>query len=118
MTDIKRNQRGRRGKKQVTRQQLDHEIDSAATIAHAPRRTHPDPQNHCPFTQLVTLGPTKPTLDAVSGRPLRGTKLSLPAKERNIGPTHAIRLVNTRTGLRKHFGRAGQEKKRSTQSEP
>ena len=118
MTNTKRNQRCTQGKKQVTRQQLDHEIDSAAASAHAPRWTHPNTHNHCPFTQLVTLGPTIPNLKAVGGRPLRGTKLRLSAKERHIGPMQAIRFVNTRTTIRKHFGRAGQETKRSTQSEP
>ena len=61
---------------------IDHEIDSVTTVAHAPRRTYTDPGNHYPFTQLVTLGPTNPNLDAVSGQLLPHTKnLSLPAKE-------------------------------------
>ena len=115
MTNTKRNQRCTRGKKQVTRQQLDHEIDSAAASAHAPRWTHPDTRNHCPFTQLVTLGPTNPNLKAVGGRPLRGTKLRLSAKERPIGPTQAMRFVNTRTTIRKHFGRAGKNKRKHTE---
>ena len=114
MANTKRNQRCRRGKKQVTKQQLDHEIDSATTSAHAPRWTHLTTRNYYPFTQLVTLGPTKSNLNTVGSRPLRRTKLRLSAKERHIGPPQAISLVNTRMNIRKHFGRAGQETKRST----
>ena len=118
MANTKRNQRCRRGKKQVTKQQLDHEIDSATTSAHAPRWTHLTTRNYCPFTQLVTLRTTKSNLNTVGGRPLHGTKPRLSAKESHVSPTQSRCLVNTRTSLRKHFGRAGQETKQSTQNEP
>ena len=77
---------------------------------------HPDPRNHTPVLQLVTLGSMKPNLDPVNRRPLGGSKLTQSRK--NATRARRIQYVWQVFFFREHFGRTGRETKRSTQNEP
>ena len=93
------------GKEQVARHQLDHEIDGTAICLHGTWWTRPRARNNCSFSHLTILRPTKPNLNAVSGRPMRRSKLGRSVTQGYVRLPQTIRLMNMQPSPCKHFRR-------------